>query len=53
MLIDPWDMLSDQSAGEWTHKKHQDHAEMNRMFRNVEANYGGIPSGDDPQGVLS
>jgi hypothetical protein len=43
VLIDPWDMLSDQSAGEWTHKKHQDHAEMNRMFRNVEANYGGIP----------
>lgn len=42
-LIDPWDLLSDQNADDWTHKKHEDHAEMNRMFRNVERNYGHFP----------
>jgi hypothetical protein len=43
VLIDPWDLLSDQGTEEWTHKKHQDHQEMNRMFQNVQSTYDHIP----------
>lgn len=43
VLIDPWDLLSDQSSGEWTHKKHEDHSEMNRMYENVRSNYEHLP----------
>ena len=38
-LIDPWDLLSDQGEAEWTHKKHQDHDEMTKMFDHVTARY--------------
>ena len=43
-LIDPWDLLSDQSKEEWTHKKHQDHQIMRGMFDNVTAYYGHLPN---------
>ena len=38
-LIDPWDLLSDQDEGEWTHKKHQNHAKMEKMFQSVRAKF--------------
>lgn len=41
-LIDPWDLLSDQSKSEWTHKKHKKHKIMRGMFDHVTARYGGL-----------
>ncbi|MEM1075090.1 MAG: glycosyltransferase family 2 protein [Pseudomonadota bacterium] len=39
-LIDPWDLLSDQSEDERTHKKHADANFMEDMFLNVTKLYG-------------
>lgn len=38
-LIDPWDLLSAQDEGEWTHKKHKNHEFMRGMYENVSLNY--------------
>ncbi len=43
-LIDPWELLSGQDEGEWTHKKHQNHEFMRGMFENVFANYAHLPN---------
>ncbi len=40
VLIDPWDLLSNQSEEERTHKKHADTEFMDDMFQNVSGRYG-------------
>lgn len=43
-LIDPWELLSGQDEGEWTHKKHQNHEFMQGMYTNVARNYAHLPN---------
>jgi hypothetical protein len=40
VLIDPWDLLSNQSADEKTHKLHSDSCEMQEMYQRVQSRYG-------------
>jgi predicted O-methyltransferase YrrM len=40
VLIDPWEMLAEQSEDEWTHKRHKDHAFMLQMHDHVASCYG-------------
>ena len=42
VLIDPWDLLSQQSKEEWTHGKHKDSDFMADMYANVESQYGAM-----------
>lgn len=42
VLVDPWDLLSQQSEDEWTHGRHKDSHFMADMFANVESQYGSM-----------
>ncbi|WP_298837147.1 glycosyltransferase family 2 protein [uncultured Roseobacter sp.] len=42
VLIDPWDLLSDQSSDEMTHGRHSDHGYMRSMYDNVSAAYSNL-----------
>lgn len=39
VLIDPWDLLADQSSDTWTHQKHEDALAMGAMYSAVMDRY--------------
>ncbi|PCH98774.1 MAG: hypothetical protein COB84_01015 [Rhodobacteraceae bacterium] len=43
-LIDPWELLAEQSADEWTHSRHKDHAFMRSMYDHVSSCYAHLPN---------
>lgn len=44
VLIDPWELLAEQSSEEWTHNRHKDHAFMRQMYDHVSSCYGHLPN---------
>ena len=44
ILIDPWDLLSEQPKDEMTHGRHEDGDFMAQMFGNVRSRYGSLPN---------
>ncbi len=42
VLIDPWDLLAEQTKDEWTHKSHEDAKIMQEMYDNVSSLYGNL-----------
>jgi predicted O-methyltransferase YrrM len=44
VLIDPWELLAEQSSEEWTHSRHKDHAFMRQMYDHVSSCYGHLPN---------
>lgn len=44
VLIDPWDLITDTSAKDQTHRRHQDRAFMAQMREAVAKRYAGLPN---------
>jgi len=40
VLMDPWGLLAEQDAGEWTHSKNKDREFMDRMYQDVVDEFG-------------
>ena len=44
VLIDPWELLAEQSSEEWNHHRHKDHAFMRQMYDHFSSCYGDLPN---------